>query len=381
MKILFIISTLRTGQGGHFHSLNHISREVAKAHEVKIITLGPNTSKIIESNPFFYKSCYFNGRNFFSVRRRLKKVLQSYKPEVLHAFDIPSYIALKFLISPSHHAWVLNRCGGPNPPYFPKVENLINFSKENHEWFARRSQFHTSNLYLIPNRVKAIQTHPIDRMPKDPNYFNFIRIARIGRKYKKSIVDSILMVKELSQKVPNIRLYIIGAIENEGIFAELQEYREIANVIFLTDDLYTVEASRMLYLADAVVGTGRGAMEATSLGLPVLAPASNSNYPIVITEENFSSFFTTNFSERSVASSEDLENNMGLILAMIQDKEIRKTLGASSQNFFHENFDISMVGQKYNEVYKHALENKKNIPLWNDPLIKLKTLRKFFIYK
>ena len=55
MKILFFISAVKHGKGGHSHSLNVISREIAKNAEVQICGIGAGRSYILEQNPYFKK--------------------------------------------------------------------------------------------------------------------------------------------------------------------------------------------------------------------------------------------------------------------------------------------------------------------------------------
>ncbi|MDR6301793.1 glycosyltransferase family 4 protein [Mesonia maritima] len=379
MKVLYLINGLGTGKGGHFHSLNHISREIAKLNQVKIIVLGPVRSEIIEENPFFYRRIRFNGLNMWSVKNELDSFFNFFKPDIIHCFDVSVYNIAKLLVNGNKYKFVLNKCGGSNPPYFPYVENLILFSKENMKWFDNQNKKYAKNIYLIPNRVRAVNIKSVKDVEKNESLFNFVRIARIGNSYKKSIRDSIKLVKELSRFRSKIKLYIIGSVEEESVLVELKEYAENANVVFLTDDKYTKEASQMLYLADAVIGTGRGLMEAASLALPVLTPASNSNYPILINKDNFDSFFETNFSPRNIVTDEVNNKNLSSIIKLIDNIDYRNKQSKYSLNLFLEKFDVKQVSTKYQNVYNIAIMNSYNVPFWKNIIMKLKILRVYFI--
>ncbi|HHX69988.1 MAG TPA: glycosyltransferase family 4 protein, partial [Gallicola sp.] len=347
--------------------------------DVKIITLGPVSSQVIERNPYFYKKILFTGLNFIYLKREFDSILKTIKPEIIHCFDTAVYNVCKLLLVRGNYKFVLNKCGGPNLRYFPQAENMILFSKENEIWFRNKSKFRKTNIYLIPNRVKAIKIKSENKILKDESFFNFVKIARIGSVYKKSIKDSINLVDKLLDETSNIKLYIIGQIINEKVYLELKEYAINSNVIFLTESKYTSEASKMLYLADAVIGTGRGIMEATSLSLPVLTSASNSNYPILINKNNFDDLFKANFSERAIVTDMTKSHNINNIVKLVKNKNYRNELSKYSLNLFDKYFNVSNVVYKYNDVYENAIKDTYRVSFWKDIILKLMTIRAYFL--
>ena len=142
-KILYLISALDEGHGGHFHSLNHISRKIGEKHEVKIISFGPGRSPVLESNPYFLSHIPFSGIDFFKFKRRLYNEINDFLPDIYHCFDKGSYNVIRLLVSSRTNKIVLNKCGGPNPVYFPHVQNLILFSIETRQWFKKHVKYKT----------------------------------------------------------------------------------------------------------------------------------------------------------------------------------------------------------------------------------------------
>jgi len=358
MRILFFIYVRGHGSGGHYHSLNHISQSIGEQNEVKIISFGTGFSKILELNPNFSRHIFFNGCNILTLRNGIKKIIKTFQPEIFHCFDDSSYNIVRLLINSKKNKIILNKCGGPNYDFYPYAKNLILFSQENLNWFHRFKKFEDCNIHLIPNRVRGlIENKEVQQIHKNDNEFNFIRISRIGIEYKKSIFDSIHLINYLlSIGFYSVRLYVIGVVQNYTILREIEEHPLVdqKKVFLLTESNYTTEASKMLYLADAVIGTGRGLMEAASLGKPILTINSEDTYPVLLTSSNFMDAFKTNFSERNIFKSYDTSVNLKNIMKLISDKSFYFKQGFFAKKVFNEYFDIEKVSGAYLKVYQTA---------------------------
>ena len=380
MKIVYFISVYSHGRGGHAHSLNHISQKIGEKHDVIIISFGPGKSDIIESNPYFIKHIHFNGFNLFELNKKIKKITQNFNPDIYHCFDIGSYNIVRLFFSSNKHRLVVNKCGGPNPNSFPSINNLVLFSVENYDWFKSYSKYENANIHLIPNRVKSLSINKHFRpIVKNDIDFVFIRICRIGTTYEKSILDSIKMMDLLfANNIQDIKLYIIGTIEDVDVFEKISNHYLVQNgsVIFLTNSVYTSEASKMLYLADAVIGTGRGLMEASSLSLPILGINSKGDIPVLLDKHNFQDAFKTNFSERNVFPNYNQKVNMNNISDLILKDTYYKQVSDFSQSAFREYFDLNKVVEAYPKVYKESIKGKRE--LLSDMYYILSTLYGFF---
>lgn len=356
MKILYFISVHGHGRGGHFHSLNHVVNNISLKHETGIISIGISESQIITNNKSFIKHINHNGINIIRLQRELKKIILDIKPDIIHFFDSNSYNICRPLISRQNKI-VLNKCGGPNIKFYPFAKNLIVFSQENYDFFKNKKKYQNSQIYLISNRVQKIFLNPyVSNIKKNTDLFNFVRICRISEQYKKSILNSINLIKYLTKKgSSHTHLFIIGIIEDNFTFKEILKYsNKIKNITFLTENEFTQEASKMLYLADAVIGTGRGFMEAASLQIPLLTLNSLDDYPVLIDQETYCDAFKTNFSERNKFHNFDKEKNLSKIIKMISDNEYRKQLSDFSYNIFSNYFDAELICEKYTEAYNQA---------------------------
>lgn len=359
MKILYMISVFNEGSGGHYHSLDHISRAVAEAEDVSIISIGKRESSALSSNLYYRGNLFFNGYNLIRFFERLNYLLTEVNPDVIHFFDAYSYSIVTLNPFYRRRPMLLTKCGGKNEIHYPKANVLTLFSKENMDYFLCQQKFKNTYMRLIPNRVQPLL--PLKEIAPnifahDSNSFSFMRIARIGPAKLKSILDSIRLIKslQLSSAGVDVCLVVVGYVEDPSVLNLLM--KEVASeslpVTFVTDEKITKRGSDCLIAADAVIGTGRGVMEASSLGIPVLCPANNSNIPILLkNEEMMHDFFDTNFSGRINVDGAALNSNVLEINKMISDLNYRKKLSDLSENFFRNNFDLSHARSKYCLVY------------------------------
>lgn len=371
MRVLFFITVRGHGRGGHFHSLNHISQAMGESDEVCICTYGTGRSQVLENNPYFNKHIFYNGKNFIKYKKEVQSIIADFKPDILHFFDTAAYNTFGLFFNLNKYQVFLNKCGGPNPVEFPLVQNLVLFSEENKSWFNSKSKFNNTKIAVIPNRVNPrLLDFNFNKKIEKKSAFCFVRIARIGSSYKKSILDSIRLVQELASKGKNVHLYVIGTIQDNEIAKEIRIKTNGLPITMITDDCYTHKASDMLYLADAVIATGRGIMEATSLGKPILTSAKNSELPVLVNSNNFKQFFATNFSERNIAPDICLKSNYSEINKLIGDNAFFEKLSDFSKEVFEQNFSTAAGIPKYLNFYKsneegtgfkfHAFSNLKS---------------------
>lgn len=380
MKVLFVTSVQSHGSGGHFHSLNAISIVQSKKHEISIITIGRGQSEVLINNPFYLKHIEFYGWNLLSFRLKLTDVIQSVSPDVIHFFDIGSYNVLSVLHVFGTKKIVVNKCGGPNPTRFPFVKNLIVFSEENYKWFSENKNFTNSNVYLIPNRVgrSVIQDEGTFHITKDSSVFNIVRICRIGQTYKKSIFDSLQLLNfYITNGIENVKLHIFGVVEDATVLEsiELHVLCKAGFVSVYTDSESTFNAARHLHLADAVVGTGRGLMEAAALGIPIFSIDANSNFPVLLFGKPFFSAFNTNFSERNVFEENILLDKQENALNLVLDENFRNVVCRFVKEQFDSLFLVDNAAVKYDGVYDRA--NFHDISYFKDLLIRIRTIIRY----
>lgn len=383
MTIVYLITTVGHGKGGHFHSLNTIANAVGSIENVHVVNIGFKPSDVLDKVNYEYSFVGFNGYNFLSTYSKIKKLIKQLQPDAIHAFDVESFAFSRLFSGSRKQASFLNKCGGPNPKkYFPIANQLVLFSKENQAYFQSNTRYMHTNLTLIPNRVKSVH---IDDSRVELFYktygkteLSLLRIARIGKHYYKSISQAINLVDWLKSKGLNIRLIVIGTIQSEDIYKSI--LRDIKSkqleddVIIDTSDSFTHNASELLDVGDIIIGTGRNFMEASSLNKMLLVPYKDSDYPLLVTNANFDAIFSTNFSPRTQVAHFNEDNNLESIYKYLKTKN-----HIASQPWFESYFNVKKGAEVYKNLYLNQEEHKNSNGI--DTLVNILYAVKTFILR
>jgi hypothetical protein len=377
MKILFLISSNGKGAGGHYNSLVQISSEIAKRHSVKLILLGKGDSPIIKSSPNFEQHIKYGKsiRDLILLNRELKSIFERFNPDVIHCFDTDSLnkiLILRFFKLSIPIVW--NKCGGKNPLHtnHQHADAIVVFSKENQDWYIQNKNYNDKEIFLISNRVKSLERLPFEKQKEkaSEDKLTFLRISRLGGAYDFTLNQTFNLLDKLSETLP-IEFYLVGTIQDQDIFQKIVDTAMTKSyVVNIITDERAYRGSDFLYLADFVIGTGRSFMEATSLGIPTLTPAKNSNIPILVDKSNVEVFLSTNFSERNVAQQDSEFQTLQNIDNAYNNKSYKAALTKDSIDLFDEYFGTSVILAKYEKVYKFVLDKdssltnlvRKNLP-------------------
>lgn len=383
MTIVYFITTVGHGKGGHFHSLNTIANALGISYKVHVINIGFKPSDVLDKANYEYSYVSFNGYNFMTTYSKINKLIKKIDPDAIHAFDVESFAFSRLFSKRRKQTSFLNKCGGPNPKkYYPIADQLVLFSKENKEYFDTHSRYQHTNLVLIANRVKPVK---IDAS-RVALFFNkygktetsLLRIARIGRHYYTSIIQAINLLGWLKNKGLTIRLIIIGAIQSEDIHKSILDRIKSKNleneVILETSDIFTHNASELLDLGDVIIGTGRNFMEASSLNKMLLVPYNDSDYPLLVTNDNFDAIFSTNFSPRTSVANFNESQNLKTIYSHLKNNS-----QISSKPWFESYFNVEKGTDLYKSLYLNQ-DMPKNTNLI-DTFVNIVYAIKTFVFK
>ncbi len=360
MKVIFIISSIRKtneGIGGHYYSLLETTKQISKKHKVIVINIGVKPAKSLVGCPHKVYSVIHQGPALLAIYKDVKAIIEEEKPDVLHSFDHIAHYWARLVGARLKIPICLTKCGGVNPIYFSYTKNLILYSQENLKFFSQKKKFIDSNFYLIPNRIAEFDDdwEAINRIEDGighyRNTFKFLRITRIGDTYLKSSLQLISLVNQLTKDGVACCLIFVGVVESDECFLQLKQAAG-DNCFFITDSEYTQNAKRLINVADAVLGTGRGFMEAASKSKIMLCPNQHSQNPVLVNEHTFDEAFAFNFSERIKISGFDEQKNVEEIKNIINLAAEKNKLQIFSRKLFEEYFDISEVVEKYDAIYE-----------------------------
>ncbi len=356
MKIMYMITTLGHGRGGHFYDLKVIASALNEEVEVFIINIGLNPSPVIDGIDAKVYNLYFNGLNFLSVLNKIIRIVSKEKPTNIHCFDTASLSLGRIISYIKKIPLAMSKCGGPNPTgYYPTFDNLIVMSYENLNYFKQNDLYKNTQIKYIPHRSSYIpnDNNVIDELKEiAKNSMVIMRISRITSHYESSLIQSINLANDLKERGSSIKLFIVGVIQSNPLYEKLKDLaKDNENIVFFTDDRYTINASKLIDSSDFVIGTGRGIMEAASKNKVLLTPMSNAKYPVLIDENNFESLFITNFSPRNNLSNYNDSSNFDRIVNTIQNKDKYMNAVDFIEKEYKTKFDIKTAIPMYIDFY------------------------------
>ncbi len=345
-KVLFIIySSKKVSGGGHFYSLKSISSGLEDLIDFRILNLGKVFARPLVNNPKA-KFIPLTPINFPFKIFTLRKLSKPF--EVIHAFDFKSLFIARTISLFKKTKIIYTKCGGVNGSrYIPDADTQILFSKENYNHFQEFGNPKTPR-YLLPNRVNKVNID-IEHEKKFCENFNLkdhfilLRISRFNSYYDTTFQQSIELLKEIQKRTENAILIFIGKIQSKEYFESFKQKTKGLPVILVTEEVYTDEASRLLNIADIVISTGRGVMEACSLNKPVFCPVRDSKIPINLNSETFKKLFENNFSERVILDADYIDKQ--------NENFLHKNIKPNTIEFFKTNFSVESVKEDYKKIY------------------------------
>ena len=362
MNILYLISCLKQGKGGHYYSLKTTADEMNKTNRVFIASIGTDVSPVFKN-----MQNYFPITTRFPTYESVRKIISIVKEnniDVIHSFDDNADFFARITSNITKVPALLTKCGGPIPKkYYPKTRTLVVFSLEDMHYFNKSRKHQRTNLLHIPNRVCATEQDQIaiKELKKgiDPEATILLRISRFSKLHKKSIMDSINIVKCLRKDGLKVSLLVIGTKDSD-VYEEIIKQAPIY-VKIVTDDKYTVNASRLINIADVVVGTGRGAMEAAIQGCALLAPVEGLSMPVLVTKDNIETFLEYNFSSRTVVHGISLEAEYLRVKNILTNQKMLSNMKNFIRCYAEKHFNIFEVRDKYETIYKECPPCELNI--------------------
>ncbi len=357
-KVCFVIATQGLGLGGHYRSLETIVKALREQVECMVINMGVSLSPVIASIPVTVHHIPFNGLNIVGTVRQVVGILKREQIDLLNVFGgcplLVAELASKIVKKPL----VFTKCGGPNPVrshrFYPVFDHMIVFSKENQSFFQSHPRYANTEIHFLPNRATQVSSNP-EKVAKlrarlAPHKSTFLIISRFCQVYKRNMCQGVDLVRCLNAEGYPCQLLIVGTPEDPDVVDDIAHLGS-GNLVTVNDTEFTLNASELIDVADFVIGTGRGFMEAASRGKVLLTPLANSPFPLLITKDTFQAAFATNFSPRNQIENLDVEANVGRIIRVFEDDDYRAELANLSSRLFNDYFNVDNVVERYRKLF------------------------------
>lgn len=352
-RLLFVISSysaVNTGQGGHYYSVRDVARAVAMANpdwSVEILSLGDIFPKPLQGGQVPVTHIDFSSRSTADFVSSVLAFGDKFMPTHVHAFDNKSYFFARWIARRSSAKRYVTKPGGPNAGrYFPKVPDVICFSNENLFDLRSRRRLRSTRLHYLPQRMlePRVDVRRVSFLrDKIGESAVLLRICRIGSYYRQSLLQTLNLARVLRGSGLDVSAVIVGVVEDSAVLAELHGELSEHDHVF-TDEHLTRNASELLPAAHAVVGTGRGLVEAAMAGRVLFTPLAGAELPVLLSRDNWEELAATNFSERNVLTKSEPPPLLDVISQMREPVDIVANEIAS-----HYSLDGAMAS--YREVY------------------------------
>lgn len=231
-----------------------------------------------------------------------------------------------------------------------------------HTWFKKVLQRHLHNFWLNHsvfnnhvglqklteagfNRSKASVIHNAVDIPElEENNHKTITIISVGRFVEaKDYLTSLAAVKIVSLNSLPFKYIIIGQGELEGLIKSQivsLEIESIVEVVINPDSIDQYYRSSNIYLSTSVFeGLSNSIMEAMSFGLPVVATDVGDNKYLV--KDGETGFLT---------KVKDVETIASKLEQLINDVQLRNTMGTKGRQHIIENFSMEKFTKQYIEL-------------------------------
>lgn len=364
LKVAFLLLAGANGRGGHLHSARDLGLSFQESG-MSVDYYGL-CSAGVDIQPLKHLSNYHR----IEITQKLCGILSAIREYVGHqtydAIIILDEMAVRLMhvaclghtdrmiaIKPG---WVNSKAWSPH------VKALVCFSRENFEYFRASAKYANTNLHLLPQRVRPalINGALLNDLRSEYNLDRYdIIIMAAGRldfgegnsPGKKEIFDYGLRLYSNYKKLGLIPfLFFAGKAKDPKTRSKAMEMiQDLEGTALLDNDKYTNKLSSIFGATDVLIGYGRTAMEAMSLGVPVIVPVSTGESGILISKSSFPALQYYNFTNRVEAAEIDLVAEKNKIESLCNPK-VRAKIAAEVRELFTEELSATSAVPGYKEL-------------------------------
>ncbi|MBO5955121.1 MAG: glycosyltransferase [Clostridia bacterium] len=301
-------------------------------------------------NTLTEKQVQFCPMSKFSLKE-LKRVVNEFKPDIIHAHDLKAITLVSLLnkkIKKVGHVHVNDKEKMSKISLKSVVLKLISSKFSHLFWvsnscldeykFKKSLQHKSSVLYNIINEEKLI-----DLANKDKNNYDY-DIIYLGRlSYQKHPQRLIEIAKALKEKQPNFKMAIIGSGDMEEEIKQLIVSYGLENNVFclgfMRNAYKLLNQAKLMLMTSRFEGTPMVALEALSLGVPIVTTKTDGMMDLITHSENGYLY-------------DDNQEAVEFISNLISNNDLQKNLSENSSKFSKRYNDIEQYKQKLKKIYK-----------------------------
>jgi len=381
MKLLFLHSELAIG-GAEEYIIEKINYSRIFGDSVYLIAKkGTLLSKLEKSVDFYNTYFRFDYFNIFRIKDYLKfliyffKVLKTsirFKPDIIitqHSapLGIANIINYFFAIPVLHVYHLINKL---EYPPFIRLKNknyFVVISKELENNLIEDYSIPTNKIFYVPNGfTQKIEIRNNYNKVHEQGELEIKYLGNLHEGKKDAIISFIEAIKLLSERNYKFKASIIGGgplrIFFEKYTTNINCGRNGKLIYFEGESL---DIYQSLKNADIVVGMGRSALEAMSMGIPTIIVGHlkgkfGGNYGGIINDHNIIDLENNNFTGRN----SDMVTNGSLlandIAKLIHSEVLRERLKEFYLNYILEKRNMDKLNALFYEILKKVYDESKN---------------------
>ncbi len=346
----------KASKGGHARSAATIAACLQHMGHNLVIILDKcaRDDAFIPHNLCVHRVSYFDDhfykRNFSND---IMHCIRSFQLDLLHSFESffgtyhAALVADKMRVP---FAWTI--CGGHPPRTTFGLQLATTYAAEIKQYLENHNNI---TVELIPGRLDANKLR--DDLNEAKGYLRralgmtnheiiVLRIARLSANYERSITEGMLAVSQLASKRPNLRFVHVGHAEDPNVARRLQSLAERINathpnpLIRFAPPALAHNAVSTIPDAHFVIGAGRSALEALTLGKPTLI-VGKYGFAGLVNEMTISHLEKHNFAGRGIDS---LHSTASVSLVA---ETIDKLLASENAYNKTSRFGIKLIDDQY----------------------------------
>jgi len=360
-SIIFLDTSrsVNTRTSGHAYSAEAVWKALKKSSTSIFLHCTDISDHSINCNSNEKDFLIFPRKSYIFYFRTMQSIIKRNNIDYILTYDITQYeFLLRFLSFFLKIPLIHCKPGGPYQKKWAYCRNLIVFTEEDRENFKS-----TRNISVIPNRITFTVPEVHDRLKQDicvfqDGRFLFLRISRLSAAYEKLFFKSIDLIRYLKSNDFKVCALFVGYPQDFDVKNRIEaciRANKLEKTIRLeTDDEFTDHASKLLPLADAVIGAGRGAMEACITGKPLLIYIDDIDSVAVFNDKTSAAAIRYNFSMRTRIEVAEKYNFYNDIQHLLCSKQKQCELSDYAQYVGKTLFDASDAPTKINAFVKTA---------------------------
>jgi len=364
-KACFFIHTesgKNSSHGGHSYSIHALWQAYNNEHKLEATLI--HLTNIKE-----HFLCEYNGhKNYFEIGisnplttfLKLNYLLKSIQPDFI--FSISPYESDDILriLSWIYRIPLINcKPGGQFDKFWLKVKNLVIFMEEDLQHYTKNPNVTVIRNRVLPEILKIEDNLYQNIISWKNDSFLFLRISRFAHMYKNIFIKSINMINKLVEKNYDVKMLIIGYVNDQEVLDEvkllIKEFELEERVLVKTDITYTADAKKFIPMADAIVGVGRGAIEACLASKPVLGFIKEFDYPVPLSQENKDIFLYYNFSTRTKYADGINRSSLNQIELLLTNKQYYVANTTFCFDVGETEFNVNLAPTKIQDFAEKAI--------------------------